>query len=128
MHIRKIINSINNDENINNYVIYENVLFHREREDSNWRLVIPESLSVELIKITHTKLGHPGVYKTFEYLKRFYYWKKMRRQVKMYVTACDMCQRVKHLSIAMEGEFDMVQAEGPNDLITVDFYEPLPRG
>ena len=28
----------------------------------------------------------------------------------------------------MEGEYDLVRANGPNDLTTVDFYGPLPRG
>ena len=28
----------------------------------------------------------------------------------------------------MEGEFNLVRAEGPRDLVTVDFYGPLPRG
>ena len=126
--LRKIIESINNNGNIENYVIYEDILFHRERENLNWRLVIPGKLSLQLIKFTHTQLGHPGVYKTQEYLKRFYYWKSMGKQIKQYVVACDLCQRVKHLSIAMEGEYDLVRASSPNELVTVDFYGPLPRG
>ena len=104
LRLREIIKSINNNTNRENYVIYEEVLFHRERENANWRLAIPENLTLELIKNTHTKLGHPGVFKTLEYLKRFYYWKNMNRETKNYVLTCDLCQRVKHLSIAMEGE------------------------
>ena len=126
--LREIMESINNNVNKEDYVIYENVLFHRERGNSNWRLAIPDHLTMELIKITHTKLGHPGVYKTLEYIKQYYFWKNMRRQTKQYVVVCDTCQRIKHLSTAMEGEFDLVRAEGPNDLVTVDFYGPLPRG
>ena len=41
---------------------------------------------------------------------------------------CDTCQRVKHLSITMEGEYKLVSSEGPRDLICVDFLGPLPRG
>ena len=78
---------------------------------------------------THSKLGHPGVYKTLSYLKKFYYWKTMAREVKRFVLTCDLwCQRVKHLSIAMEGPYQLVNSEALCDLVTVDFYGPLPRG
>ena len=127
-NLREITNAIKNNENIENYVIFENILFHRERQNSNWRIVMPEKLTQELVILTHDQLGHPGVYKTVQHLKRFFYWKCMNRQVKRCVLACDLCQRVKHLSIAMEGEYNFVRADGPNDLVTVDFYGPLPRG
>ena len=72
--LREVIKAVKDNGNGEDYVVFEDVLFHRERENANWRLVIPKALSLELIKITHIKLGHPGVYKTLEYLKRFYYW------------------------------------------------------
>ena len=127
-NLRDIISAIKNNENVENYVSFENIVFHKERENSNWRIAIPEELTQELIIVTHGKIGHPGVYKTLEYLKQFFYWKDMSRQTKRCVLACDLCQRVKHLTIAMEGEYNLVQADRPNELITVDFYGPLPRG
>lgn len=50
----------------------------------------------------------------------------MASDVKKWVTRCDLCQRVKHLSLSMEGEFNMVSSERPDDLITVDIYGPFP--
>ena len=50
----------------------------------------------------------------------------MAAQVKRYILYCDLCQRVKYLSISMEGEYQFIPSAGPNDLVTVDYYGPLP--
>ena len=50
----------------------------------------------------------------------------MAAQVKRYILCCDLCQRVKYLSISMEGEYQFIPSAGPNDLVTVDYYGPLP--
>ena len=126
--LRLIVDSINNKGNCANYQIYRDVLFHRQNDSENWRMVIPECIKKDLITFTHERLGHPGVYKTINYIKMYYYWKSINRDVKKLILNCDLCQRVKHLTIAMEGEYQLVEAVGPNDLVAVDFYGPLPRG
>lgn len=50
----------------------------------------------------------------------------MSARVMRFITCCDLCQRVKYLTISMEGEYNFVAADSPNDLVTVDFYGPLP--
>lgn len=72
-------------------------------------------------------MGHAGVYKTICQIKRFFYWKGMNKDVKYYVVSCDLCQRVKHLQRTMEAQYCQVKSEEPGDLVTVDFYGPLPR-
>ena len=129
-YCKKIIQGLQGErrEGDENCQIYKEILFQREKENTIWRIVIPGNLIHQIIHITHNKMGHPGVYKTLSHLKRFYFWKYMQRDVRKYVLTCDMCQRVKYLTIAMEGQFEMVNAEAPSDLATVDFYGPLPRG
>ena len=108
--------------------MYKELLFYRGNSDNNWKIVIPSEIKKGIIKHTHEKLGHPGVYKTLTYIKKFYFWRAMSKDVKRHVVRCDLCQRVKYLSIAMEGPYQLVRSEKPSDLITVDFYGPLPRG
>lgn len=126
--IAPLLEKMNNDGTNNFLQIYENVLFQRNRKNNNWRIVIPTNLQKRLINAIHQKLGHVGVFKTNEYLKKFFTWRGMNRDVKKHVKSCDTCQRTKYLSISMENEYQMVRAEAPNDLVTVDFYGPLPRG
>lgn len=63
-----------------------------------------------------------------EYMKRFFYWRGMQKSIKKYVVSCDTCQRVKYLNTSMEGEYHLVVSKEPGDLLTIDFYGPLPRG
>lgn len=67
------------------------------------------------------------MYKTLEYVKRYYYWKSVNQEVKKFVLSCDLCQRVKPVNIQMECAFNRVYSSGPGDLVCVDFYGPLPR-
>lgn len=85
------------------------------------------SLRQRLVEFTHVKLGHPGVAKTLAYLRTHFCWDRMHADAKRYVAGCDLCQRVKHLNYTMEGEYNMVVARTPSDMVTVDFYGPLPR-
>nr|AKD28118.1 pol polyprotein [Glypta fumiferanae] len=107
---------------------YNEILFHRDNDSDNWRIVIPDRLQRSLVLEIHNKLGHPGVYKTTHYLKQFFYWRGMAAQVKRLILCCDLCMRVKYLTVPMEGEYNFVRAEYPNELVTVDFYGPLPTG
>lgn len=111
----------------NTYKIHHNLLFYRGLQDENWRVVIPGCLVKTLVKSIHEKLGHMGSYKTFQYINSYFYWKKMREFIKKYTQSCDLCQRVKTLNYSMQGEYQRVMADRPNDLVTIDFYGPLPR-
>lgn len=51
----------------------------------------------------------------------------MNQEIKKYVITCDLFQRVKPLNVNMTGEFNLVKSEGPGDLVTVDFFGPLPK-
>jgi transposase InsO family protein len=120
-------NKIKIDNAASNYKIHNDVLFISNKTDGNWKIVIPNSLTRDLINRTHSKLGHVGVYKTTYYLKTYCYWKNMAKEIKTFVLHCDLCQRTKHLNYSMEGEYNMVESKEKGDLITVDFYGPLPR-
>ncbi|XP_043471737.1 uncharacterized protein LOC122504619 [Leptopilina heterotoma] len=109
------------------YLSYNRVLFRMDKFLKLCQVFIPAVLTKRLIDCVHSKLGHPGVYKTLMYLKQFYFWKGMGKQVKNQVLSCDLCQRVKCLNKKMEGEYRLVQSTEPGDLVSVDFFGPLPR-
>ena len=88
--------------------------------------MVPKELTKELIEKAHEKLDHLGAFKTTKYLQQYYFWAKMRRQVKDYMKTCDTCQRIKNRTVAMEGEFEWISTQDPNELATLDFYGPLP--
>lgn len=75
----------------------------------------------------HEQFGHAGAYKLFKYIDRIFYWRGMRRDIKNFTRSCDICQRVKYLNYKMEGGYEFLKASKPNELISVDFFGPLPR-
>ena len=126
-HINKIIKRVKEDNSLQMFTFYKNILFRKNKYEDSWQVVIPEIITRQLIDCVHSKLGHPGVYKTTMYLRQHYYWKSMNRDIKQFVLSCDLCQRVKNPNIQMECQYNFVNSQEPNDLIAVDFYGPLPR-
>ena len=47
--------------------------------------------------------GHPGVARTYEKVKRYYWWPAMKRDVEDYVRACPSCQCMKSPTTAPAG-------------------------
>lgn len=62
------------------------------KQGDNLRKIIEDMNEKEyLIEEAHL-IGHEGVYKTYNRLKRSYYWKNMKRDVSNYVKCCNKCQ------------------------------------
>lgn len=125
--ILKIINKLRADEIVDFYVMKENVLFRNDAIINLWQVAIPEKLVHRLIDCVHSKLGHPGVYITTMYMRDYYYWKYMKRDIKRFVLECDLCHQIKLNNVKMEGAHNMVHSDEPGDLVYVDSYWPLPR-
>lgn len=102
------------------------VIYVGSQDEDRWRVAIPRCLVMLLLKSVHERLGHAGGYKMFEYLERLFRWKYMRRDIKNFVRQCDLCQRTKYINYKMEGSFQWVKANRPNEFVAVDFYGPLP--
>lgn len=98
-NIARLLHLINDkNESLPDFYIHENVLFHKNKNNLNWRIVVPEAIQKILIKSTYEKLGHPGVYKTETYLKRFYYWRTLHREVEKNVITCDLSSHTSSIS------------------------------
>lgn len=124
----QILEQLDDGEIRDRYQLYKGILFIRGRvEEDDWRICVPSEMTSSLIDFIHHYLGHVGVYKTVTYLRRYFYWRSMSREVKYLIKTCDLCQRVKCINYSMQGEYEMVQAREPGDLVAVDFYGPLPR-
>ena len=73
----------------------------------NGQVVLPSSpeLRQRVISLCHDHLwaGHPGIGKTYEWLKRYFYWPHMLDDVTRYVNTCDTCQKSKSGNMAPAG-------------------------
>ena len=56
-------------------------------------IVLPRSLTAQILKMAHDNLGHYGTHRTYMLLKRLYYWKGLKPCVTKHIQRCYQCQR-----------------------------------
>lgn len=72
--IAPLIERVKLGNQIDTYCIYNDVLFRLYTATNRWLLVIPKGLVRTIVKHFHNKLGHPGVSKSLEYIRGYFYW------------------------------------------------------
>lgn len=89
--IRDVLETKENDikEIVNNYCMKNNRLYRRVGKDLRW--VVPHGARWRICQICHDESGHFAFDKTFEKLSKEYWFPKMRRFIKKYVSACMNC-------------------------------------
>lgn len=95
------------------------------------RLFIPpdEPLRLQILHRNHSSSpgGHPGRFKTYDLLRRAYYWPRLSTDVATFVQACHLCKRTKNARHAPSGFLDPLPVPfRPWTDISVDFVGPLP--
>ncbi|UYV65614.1 hypothetical protein LAZ67_3004865, partial [Cordylochernes scorpioides] len=97
--IRKIADKLQSSPN-NSFVKIDNTLYRKNYDPMGkpWLLVVPRHLRQELLKNFHDSptAGHLGFTKTYDRIRKKYYWPGMYRTVRRYVAHCSDCQRRKH--------------------------------
>jgi len=93
------------------------------------RIIIPSSLRARLLKSFHDAptSGHQGVDRTFEKLRRNYWWPNMKKDISNYVASCDVCCRNKIRRHKPYGKLiPLPTPTKPWEVIGVDFIVSLP--
>src|SRR5205085_8895550 len=70
--------------------------------------------------------GHGGIAKTFELVRRHYWWPRMHDFVKKYIEGCDTCQRKKHHAHPRSILQPVEVPNNPWERIGVDLITNLP--
>lgn len=78
-----IIGQIKDGKRMNFFLIKEDILFRKDAGLNVWQGDISAVLTNDLIDCIHSKLAHPGVYKTIMYIRKFYFWKSMSTHKKI---------------------------------------------
>lgn len=95
------------------------------------KVVIPvqKSLIHELLYLYHDDQfsGHWGIEKTKELLERKFYWRGLAKDVREYVSTCQICQNI---AIPRHKPYGMLQSlpipQGPWQEVSLDFITQLP--
>lgn len=89
-------------------------------------IYVPSDAAVkqELLKIHHDDPfgGHYGVDRTFDLLRRKYYWDKMKRDVRDHVKTRAVCQRIRTPRRKPYGQLASLPIlKGPMESLSLDF-------
>jgi hypothetical protein len=89
-----------------------------------------EAKKKEVLLVYHDSqlAGHLGFHKTLELIRRRYWWKGMRKEVKAYCQSCDTCQKAKVRRQSPAGKLMPLPIPERNwQYITMDFIVKLPK-
>lgn len=113
------------------YIRGSDGLIYLENWDNNKRICVPEKLKIELMDEIHnslTETAHGGYHKCYNKLATLYYWPRMSRDVKRYVTTCDICQKAKPKRHAPIGLLRPIPIPTqPFEVVSMDFIPELPN-
>jgi len=73
------------------------------------------------------ELGHEGYLKTYLRLKKNYYWKGMKEDIRQYVSLCNKCQLRKSSPYPSPTENQPTTVEAPFVRVGLDIIGPLPE-
>ena len=94
-------------------------------EDGGGRLLVPNDLIVrtKIILEAHEPafVGHFGLRRTKEMVRRNWKWPTLSRDVERVVESCDLCQRAKNSLRKNEAPIELMVAENPWEMVTLDF-------
>lgn len=97
-------------------------------DDTTDRWVVPKAVRWQLLRANHDEVGHFGFEKTLERVRASYWFPKMRKFVKKYVSACLGCAHHKVPSGAKEGELHPIpKVEVPFHTVHADHLGPFIR-
>lgn len=99
-------------------------------ESSVWKVWVPEGLRRELLEKEHDDptAAHGGMIKTIERLRRKFYWPKMVKEVREYVSRCEICKCMKPPNSLMRTPMTKpFNVERPFQRLYVDLLGPYPR-
>ena len=93
------------------------------------QVYVPNQLRLLVIKLNHDAptAGHLGVDKTYDILRRNFYWVNMRQDVESYIRSCTVCKAMKNDRHAPYGSMVRVPLpELPWQHVQIDFITDLP--
>jgi transposase InsO family protein len=125
------VSKANNDEAglYPQYQIRDGLIYF-EDWNGNRRLCVPDAFRVTVMSEVHntlTESAHGGHAKTYNRIASTYYWPKMSRDIKRYVSTCDICQKSKPRRHAPAGLLQPIPIPTlPFEVVSMDFIPELP--
>ena len=116
------------------YSLDENELLTRKVIDGGHEfcaVYLPSVLIFQVLHTAHDDLGHNGFPRTYAAIKRVFFWKGMKEDIRKHCKTCAMCQLHKLENVKFERKIFKPSLQ-PMDFICMDligeFHSPTSRG
>nr|AHN53418.1 pol polyprotein [Nuttalliella namaqua] len=114
------------------YVLSDNILYKKNYcpDGSRLLLVIPAHLKNEVLRSLHDDptSGHLGFYKTYDRVRRRFFWPRQYSSVHKYVVSCPACQKRKPCPSPPAGQLQPLEPpRQPFERVGIDLFGPLPK-
>ena len=132
-HFSTIIRSFPNEPPFafKNYYRNEDGLIFFSDNSGRDRLCIPSSMRLGLMEEIHGSLtgaAHAGFERTYGRIANGFFWPKMTRDIRQFVSTCPICQKIKHARHLPYGLLQPILIPTqPFEVITMDFIGELPK-
>jgi hypothetical protein len=111
------------------FLIHEGLLYTNDSKDGpHWKVCVPRELDDKIIYYVHLSSGHAGSDKCIRMINGVFHLKNLGRKTRKLLALCDTCQKVKHPNWRYDIESRPHLPERKGQLVSVDFYGPLPQG
>ena len=111
---------------INDHIITTEGIKYLKEKDKLRKIITTNEEKFNLIWKAHA-IGHEGFEKTYERLKKSFYWKGMTIDIKRFISNCENCQLNKRNEIPEPTEKYATQVEAPFTHLGLDIIGPLPE-
>lgn len=121
------IKNIAKDLEIREHPLYElrNGLVYRKSKDK-LLFYVPAEMRHHVLKASHDDMGHIGVDRTIEIVKRVYWFPKLAEYVKKYIENCLKCIIFSPSEGKKEGFLKLIEkGDKPFNTVYIDHYGPL---
>ncbi|CAH2097483.1 unnamed protein product [Euphydryas editha] len=128
--IKEVLEDPETSKIVNTYKDYviKNGRVFRILQNGDTRWVVPRGVRWHLLKANHDDVGHFGFDKTLERIRSLFWFPKMRKFIKKYVSACLECAHHKLPSGAKEGLLHPIpKVDVPFHTLHADHLGPFPR-
>ncbi|UYV80667.1 hypothetical protein LAZ67_19001324, partial [Cordylochernes scorpioides] len=129
--LAKIIDNLNSGYTRKEFSIIDGILYKKNYSTTGrpWLMMIPKHLRSEVMADLHDAptAGHLGFARTYDKVKKRFYWPGLYRTVRQYVSHCRECQRRKKLPRHPAGQLVSIPpVEKPFYKIGVDLLGRFP--
>lgn len=126
--LSSIIGMLEKGKPVEDFVIDNGALYHiptpiKRDKHPRLQLVIPEALLTTVLQANHDQAGHMANDRTYERIRKRYYWQGMYTDTLRYIQACEPCIRRK-LRKKRTMMQDMPMPEYPFEMVGIDTVGP----